>query len=380
MGLSHALQSGRVSISTRIRLFHGETGEFIREVKGWTGLQVGFDLTGPVSGDTGLPYGHPCVSRSVLMAGGIPVFAEVDARGRGIQEVWFGRVDGIDVASGRGERSVALKGPEVWLGADDTVVRARETVTMTAGEFVRRLFADYPVDLKVDVGGQVYSGEARPIELAGQSVWGLLTDLADQTGEEFRFVAKPGEARLELLWTSPYAPLDLTPDRVIAEGRHVNWSYSAVVHTRAELAAAGRSFGAGLGVRGVKVKAVEGRVLGRKAALSAVIAEHGAYLFDQDGTGVTLDPSTGETIVLRMAATTQLRRWLTLRYPIVINIVDPDIWEGLRVGALVRVNFPSDDHGIYLDAVVRIQTLAFDLAEWTCEAGAELWEVIDGLG
>ena len=370
-----------MAAKVRFRVYNGETGEFLHE---WAhvgdDLQLGFDLTGPVSASSSVPYGAGHFGLSMLSPGGVPVVVEIDATGAGLPEVWTGQLVGVDVASGRGARGVSFEGPASWL---DAVVRNREVVQASPGAFVAGLVSTYPLDLRIDAGTDIYQGPGLPIALNGQSVWGLMTELAGMTAEEPALTAKPGAGRFSLGWHSPFAPLDQSPVVALGEGRHVEWSYTGSVLTRQELAAFGQSFDAGNRVRGVAARSVDGRVLGRKAALSAVLAEYGPRQAgaELDGVGAIVDPLEGATEALRAMVRTQLRRWITPRYPIVITLTDRDLWLLIQRGCLLRVQFPSDDYGIYQDAVVRVQTRAWKLGGGqVCEIGAELWETSASYG
>lgn len=360
-----------------IRLWNSETGEAVTTITDWGGdLQVGWDQVGPAAASMSVPYGT--VTRSLLEPGGAPVLCEVDARAEGVPEVWLGIFTGIDAASGQGPRGLSFEGPAAWLDADSAVVGARENVTMSPGELVRRVISQHPLDLRLDVA-DIYPGPGLPIELSGQSVWGLMTDLATRTAEEPRLVAIPGRARLALSWLSPFAPLDLAPVMTLTE-KVCTWSYTGSVQTRTELAIVGASWDVGARARGVRVQSETGRVLGRRAALAAVVSEAAGLALDE-GSGAQVDVQTSATAMLRATIMTQLHRWITPRYPIVIRIprdADPgrNLWQYCRIGALLRVNF-DDDYGPFGDAVVRVQTAAFQLGgSAVAELGCELWEAL----
>lgn len=362
----------------RVLTFSGEDGSFLRE---WPyvgdDLQIGWDLLQPAAASMTAAWGEDWCSAGHLTPGGVPAIVEIDATGAGVPEVWLGRFGGIDVASGRGPRGLTFEGPSSWLDSEDAVVRNGETIQGSPGSVVQGILAAYPLDLRLDIGADVYHGPGLPVQLAGQSVLGLMTGLAQATGEEPRLAAKPGAGRLEWSWLSPFAPLDQSPVVSITEGRHVEWSYTGAVQTRTELAMAGRSFDAGNRVRSVAVRSVDGRVLGRRAALTAILEEWGPRddPAQKDGSGAITDPLEAAGAMLRSMVSAELRRWITPRYPIVITVTERSLWPFMRRGALVRVQFPSDDFGVYQDAVVRIQTVGFQLGgAQVCEIGAELWE------
>src|SRR5262245_34229227 len=141
----------------RLRTFNGESGEFLDE---WPfvgdDLALGWDLTGPVATSSSVPYGAPFFHISRLQPGGVPVVVEIDAGEMGVPEVWTGQFNGPDVASGRGARSVAFEGPRAWLDSDDVVVRNRETVQASPGTLVATVISGFPVDLRLDVGNDIY--------------------------------------------------------------------------------------------------------------------------------------------------------------------------------------------------------------------------------
>ena len=373
-------------MATKVRclVFNGESGEFLHE---WPhfgdDLQLGWDLTGPVAAGSTVPWGSSHFGITKLQPGGVPVVVEIDARGRGVPEVWTGQFSGVDVASGRGARGVSFEGPSSWLDSEDAVVRSRETAQASPGPFIAGLLSTYPLDLRLDIGTDIFQGPGLPIALNGQSVAGLMSEVAGMTGEEPVLTARPGTGRLWFGWSSAFAPLDQTPVVALGEGRHVEWSYTGAVLARSELTVMGQSFDAGNRVRSVAARAVGGRVLGRKAALAAVLEEYGtrqpAGL--KDGSGAIVDPLEGATAALRSMVMTNLRRWITPRYPIVITLTDRDVWPLIQRGCLLRVQFPSDDYGIYQDAVVRVQTRSWKLGGGqVCEIGAELWETSASYG
>ncbi len=368
-----------VPAGRRIRVWSFETGDHIADLEGvGADLQIGFDIFGPAAASFTVPYGM--ITRSLLEPGGVAALVEVDYRELGVPEVWLGAVTGVGVASGRGARRVSLEGPASWLDSESAIVPARERVNAPAGQILGRAVRTHPIDLKVDVPADMGGSAALAgFELAGQSVWGLASELATITGDEPRFTARPGAGRLALSWESAFAPMDLSPVCTLTE-KVCTWTYEAAVQTREAMQVAGASWDVGARARGVAVRSETGRVLGRRAALAAVVSE-AAALSLVGAAGTEVDVTSASAVVLRARITTELRRWITPRFPIVIRIPwdtrdGRELWPLCTVGALLRVRF-DDDYGPFGDAIVRIQTAAFQLGSGrVAELGCELWEAL----
>lgn len=366
-----------------IRTYHGESGEPLEEWTDFGVVEVSFTQAGADSAKIDAPRTAPYLHHRRSMPGGVGAFIEVDGREGGVPEVCTGRLLPTQF-SGDGE-TVALntKGPEEWLSRIGVPIMGRHTAP--AAGIVQGAIQACPVQTWLAPIVQVGSGLAAiPYETSGEALWPLMTSLAEERGEEFRLVARPGSVLFDLHWGHPLGAPDATADVVLVHGKNCTLSSSSVVAglPLSELVGVALSFGEGADVAGALVKSAPVSRWGRSNALTAAMASTSVRRLAGSGAASEALPApeiTSEPALIAMLETT-LRREMVATATVQIQDVNPDLWPYLVTGALVSTRLP-DPHGLFAAAVARIRTATFRLApDLGCSLSLELWHLEDPHG
>lgn len=357
-----------------IRAYHGEAGEYMEDWRGFGTVEVTFGTYGPDTARLEVPRTAAYLHHSRSMPGGVGALVEIDGTGLGAP-IWTGRMvapqfdgDGPAVALG-------LKGPEEWLSRIGVPMVG--TSARPAADIAREAIDACPVPTWIVAGAGASTRWSRiPIDLSGQTIWALLTALAEQRGEEFYLAARPRQVAYDLTWRHP---LDSPEASIVLEhGRNCTLSSSAL-NTGLPLSDAvgvALSYGAGDEVVGSLVKAPPTARLGTAAALTAALST--LTVRKLSGAGSTSEtvpaPEITSQAALDAMLEAMLRRAMSLTAAAQIQDVDPRLWAHLRPGVLVPVRLP-DPFSLFTNAIGRIRTVTFALAPTLgCSLSLDLWQ------
>jgi len=219
--------------------------------------------------------------------------------------------------------------------------------------------------------------EAKDRDKDGGPLWGLMESLAGDRGEEFYLTASPGRVRWRLDWRSPLGARDLTDSVTLAEGLNceVEPAY-ALNRPIEELVAMGNAWGAGKQAAAMRITARGGAVMGRRAALSAVL-QTAAVQALSGGPSTVSRPDLPTRAAAELAARSRLRELMVPVVAAAVEVTDPALFAKVRPGDLVLCRWPFEMTGLYTRAVARIRTATYSVtAPWRCSLSVELWDVL----
>lgn len=357
-----------------VRAYHGEAGEYLEDWTGFGAVEITVGPYGPTDARIEVDRHRSYLHHSRSIPGGVGVLLEIDGTGLGAP-LWTGRMvapqfdgDGPAVALG-------LKGPEEWLSRIGVpmvgaTARPAADVAREAIETCRVPTWIVPPPL-----GASTRWSRVPVDLSGQTIWALLTALAEQRGEEFHLIPRPRSVLFDLDWRHPLdAP---EADVVLEHGRNCTLSSSALSTglPLSDAVGVALSYGAGDEVVGSLVKAPPSARLGTRDALTAAMST--LTVRKLAGTGSTSEavpaPEITSQAALDAMVEAMLRRSMSLTAAAQVQDVDQDLWHHLRPGVLVRTRFP-DPYGLFGSAIARIVTATFSLAPTLgCSLHLDLW-------
>lgn len=359
-----------------VRAYHGEAGEYLEDWRGFGAVEVTFGPYGPTDARIEVDRHRPYLHHTRSMPGGVGVLLEIDGTGLGAP-LWTGRMvapqfdgDGPAVALG-------LKGPEEWLSRIGVpmvgaTARPAADIAREAIETCR-----VPTWIVPPPAGASTRWSRIPVDLTGQTIWALLTALAEQRGEEFQLTPRPRSVYFDLDWRHPLDSPEA--DIVLEHGRNCTLSSSALSTglPLSDAVGVALSYGAGDEVVAALVKAPPTSRLGTRDALTAALST--LTVRKLAGSGSTSEtvpaPEITSQAALDAMVESMLRRSMSLTAAAQIQDVDQNLWHHLRPGTLVRTRLP-DPYGLFSSAVARIVTATFSLAPTLgCSLHLELWSV-----
>jgi len=357
-----------------IRAYHGEAGEYIEDWSGFGVVEITVGPYGPTDARVEVSRHAPFLHHSRSMPGGVGVLLEIDGTGLGAP-LWTGRMvapqfdgDGPAVAMG-------LKGPEEWLsriGVPMVGATARPAADIAREAIESCRVPTWIIPLPV---GASTRWSRVPVDLSGQTIWALLTALAEQRGEEFMLTPRPRSVYFDLDWRHPLDSPEA--DVVLEHGLNCTLSSSALNMglPLSDAVGVALSYGAGDEVVGSLVKAPPASRIGARDALTAAMST--LTVRRLAGTGSTSEtvpaPEITSQAALDAMLEAMLRREMVATCAAQVQDVDPRLWLHLRPGVLVRTHFP-DPFGLFASAITRIRTATFALAPTLgCSLSLDLW-------
>lgn len=365
----------------RILVYDGTSTAPLGEWTGLSSVSVAFSDSAPDTAEIVLPRNGTHLLASSIMPSGTGVYVEIDSRDLGTDEysatvgtpdVWWGRVQQVSASSRGATCSVSCGGPSSWL--DGITVAMQRGSTEPAVAIARRILDQYP-RARLTLGPIRHEGASIPTDFGGQSLQAVLDALAETRGEEYAIDAVVGECRGIVSWRTPLAARDRTADIVLAEGVNCEWDTAYQLDTAtSELAGIASSLIAGQKVVGASVTAPAGPMVGRHAALTAVLASPIAR-DTVDGTQTVVRPDIPTRDELAYMLDVELRRTLVPPIMLQVTLTDPSLWASIRSGDLVRTQI-DDPLGLFTDAVGRVLDRSYSLTPpLSATMTVELWSV-----
>lgn len=357
-------------------------------------VEVAFDQHGAATAKVTVPRlvdgsPNPRLLQPALFPDGAGALIEIDGRDLGTNErgdpigvpdVWLGRVtdpEGGD--TGTAEATLTASGPAVDLD-QETLPALSVPITGSGGDIARAIVQNYPNDLRIEIG-EIQAGIPAPTTVDGGSVWGLLTSLAEDRGEEFRLTALPGRGRWRLDWFDALAAPDLTGgagpqvvlyDDGVRQNCRITPAYK-LTRPRTEVVAAGAGWrnGGQLAVKAGTTSVVMGRKGSLMAAANTTLVQRLA-----GGQNAFMRPDLSSLPALEAAAAAELRRLMRPVLPVRIEVMDTGLWRYMRPLNIVLVRLPKEMTGLFRKCSVQIRTATFSLTPpLGCTVSGELWAV-----
>lgn len=320
---------------------------------------------------------NPWLHHTRLMPGGKGALIEIDARATGVPTVFLGRAKTVPDASDAQALTVTIQGPHSWLERE--TVPAQRVRKAAPGPVLRDIVGTHRGSLRLDVG-EFHEGLGIDVDLNGGGFWSTVTGLEDMTGDRFYAEAIPGRCRLVANWYTQLADrFDRRGEPALEDG--VNCTFSSDNDLDPDLPTlvlVGQSFDSGTGLQAVVKSAPQGALVGRQAALSAVIASGVVpALGGQGGQEVRADLFTKSA--LEAAADTMLRRGLVAIAMQTYRLTDLDRRAAVGVGDILRVRNSRDALGLFRSALGQVQAITYGIEpEVTCDVTIELWAMLEG--
>lgn len=337
------------------------TGGRVRFVAEHGDVTLSFGPFGPTSAALVLRRGSGDVSAGTLLPGGDAALVEVDARALGVPDAWLGQAMSIDEdvthAAAEGQVSIPAEGPMVWLS--DIGIHDVPTRQTTAGEIVKGIVGQHPGRHRL-ILGTIQGGASIEYSAAGQSIGGMLDDLAKLTLERPVMTARPGEGKLTLDWLDPLSVPDarrvvtLLPGRNCAEVKLT----TALRRTAGDVVAVGQAYVRGTAVQSTGMRAPSGITVGRRAALT--MSAYAAPAAQLSGGPVTIRPDLASSSTILQAAVTHLRRSVPIVPGGSATITDSALFPALRPGAILSAVF-ADALGLWGRCLVQLRTVTWTL-------------------
>lgn len=362
----------------KIQAYNGESGEPIEVWNEVGSVEVSFGQTGPDTAGVDVPRTAPYLHHRRSMPGGVGVFLEVDGRALGVPEVWTGRMLAPQFSGDAPSVGLGLKGPEEWLSGIGVPVQGSHT--RPAAGIVQEAIQACPAQTWLAPTVQAVTAlSSIPYETSGEAMWPLMTGLAEQRGEEFRLVARPGRVLFDVYWGHPLGAPDHSAEVMLVHGKNCTLSSSAIQSglPLSELIGVALSYGQGADIAGALVKTSPTARWGRSNALTAAMSSTSVRRLAGSGAASEALPApemTSEAALTAMLEAT-LRRESVATATAQIQDVDPALWPMILTGALVSTRLP-DPFGLFTAAVARIRTATFRLApDLACSLSLELWRL-----
>ena len=339
-------------------------------------MDISFDRFGPTSAQITLRRGTADAHHSTLLPGGDGAILEVDARTLGVPDVWLGQVESCDEtvthAAAEGAFPVSVAGPFAWL--DDIGIHAFPDRATTAGALVSEIVGAHTGPHRLRLG-TIHSGAAVPYSAGGQSIGGLLKDLAGITWEYPYLSALPGEARLRLDWLHPLGVPDARGAVTLLPGRNCTEVKltSKLRRTAAEVVALGQSYVQGVGPASIAMRAPAGVIVGRRAALT--MSTYAAVAGQLAGGPVTIRQDLPALGAIEQEAASQLRRSVPIMPGGSATITDSALFHAMRPNTIVSAVF-ADGLGLWGRCAVQIRTVTWSLDMdhvRKCSISVDLW-------
>lgn len=364
-----AASTGRQEL--RVRAYDGWSGQYIEDWYDMSAIELVYEMYGPEQARITAPASMPYWHHRRCMPGGRGVYIEIDPRAYGLP-VWTGRLVNPQPSSGSPDLSAQIAGPRTWL--ERYHVPVGNPTTEPAGRIVYDALAQAHASppVRMDVSG-LYRGQGGKEDLAGRTVWDLLSGLSEARGEWPYFTATAGAIEYRLDWWHPLGAPDLTGAVILRDGENSRWDAVPEIEQKLdELMLIAQSWGIGNRVVGSKVRASPVRAFGRKAALSAVV--NSAIVQGAAGGSLTIvNASVPSYQGALVAAEAQLRRLVNSVLPVRIEVLDPTLWPMLRPGVLVSGRW-DDPHGLFGRSVVQIETMTVSPFTGQCQLSGWLWD------
>lgn len=338
------------------------TGGRVRPVAEHGDVTLSFGPNGPTSAALVLRRGSDDVSAGTLLPGGDAALVDVDARALGVPDVWLGQALSLDEdvthATAEGVVSIPAEGPMVWLG--DIGIHDVPTRLAPAGTIVEGIIGQHPGRHRLIVG-RIHKGTPIQFAAAGQSIGGMLDELAKLTMERPVMTAIPGEARLTLDWLDPLSVPDARRVVTLQPGRNCTEVKltTALRRTAGDVVAVGQAYVHGAAAASTGMRAPSGITVGRRAALT--MSAYAAPAAQLSGGPVTLRPDLASTATILQAAATHLRRSVPIMPGGSATITDSALFPALRPGAILSAVF-SDALGLWQRCLVQLRTVTWTLS------------------
>lgn len=359
----------------RILGFHGRTDQPLGTIEEYGLVTADYDLNGMTAAEVGMPhwYAHELGTAGFWLAGGIGPTLQIDARDIIPWVCPTGRVGVPNVDEAHTAVQVALTSRGGQLDRFST--EAGYVMSGPAGLVAAAIVGGNGQNLRVEPGYIAYGRQAA-LTLSGGSVRAALNDLAAQTAEEWSITDVPGSPVGRFNWRSPisdsrrqYGRVCLIEDVNCTIQPAYNLEYAVD-----ELTAVAFSLYHAQGSNGERYKAPFGTVVGREAALGALINSGTAWGMTEGGGEVQARPDIVGFSALAAMAEGQLRDLLTVPLDIVVTMTNFDQLADMMPGDLVSVRYPSDFVGVWRRAIGRIIGMSLQLFPiLRCKLNVQIW-------
>ena len=340
-------------------------------------MDISFDRFGPTQASITLRRGSADAHHGTLLPGGDGALLEVDARSLGVPDVWLGQCESTDEdlthAAAEGACPVSVAGPWAWL--DDIGIADYPVRSAPAGALVAEIIGGHTGPHRLRLG-TVHTGAAIEYSASGQSIGGMLKDLAGITWESPLLTALPGQARLQLDWCHPLAVPDARGAVTLLPGRNCTEVKltTKLRRTAAEVVGVAQSYVQGAGPQTIAMRGPAGAVVGRRAALT--MSTFAGVAGPLAGGPVVLRQDLPALSTIEQAAATELRRHVPIMPGGSATITDSDLFPAMRPSAILSAVF-ADGLGLWGRCAVQIRT-----ATWTldrdhvrkCSVAFDLWD------
>lgn len=369
------------SCGYRVRVYHGWTRRYLGDLTGLGIIEMSFDQHGPAEARLEGPRGMPQWTIDRIAPGARGVYIEIDARAAGIPDVWLGQATLPQDRSGS-PVTIQCLGPEVWLS--EIGVASQEIVTRPAGAIIEREIARSDVDSGLVIGSALHHGGVGEFDLAGHSVWSLLTDLEDDRLERFYLRAIPGQAKLQLTWTDRLDARDNTGFTLTPENLADDYQVAARLDTKV-LSVAGIANSQEWGSQqNAAAVAVQGSAaLGLLAGLASTgLAAQASRVTGQGPTAIASHvPGLN---AMRSILESEAKRRRTATGSLsgrVVGTARVDLWGKVVPNDLISARLPDDALGLFRNSVGQLTSVSYSLGQEAAMAiSAELWALESAAG
>lgn len=361
----------------RIRAYHGEAAEYIEDWAEYGTVEVTFSAYGPDVARIDVPRTAPFLHHTRSLPGGVGVFLEIDGRDFGVPDVWLGRMLAPQFDGDGAAVALSLKGPEEWLSRIGTPLSGATSAPSAAVVASAIQASRVQTHLVMDAAsGSRWSRV--PVDLSGESLWALMTALAEQRGEEFWLAPRSGRVLCDVAWRHPLDSPDRSGEVTLEHGENCTLSSSALAvgMPLSEAVGIASSYAEGAEVAAALVKAPPAARLGLRDALTAALSSLTVRRLAGVGTSQAIPaPEITSQAALEAMLEATLRREMVATCAVQVADIDMDLWPHLRPGTLLGAMFP-DPFGLFEDAVVRVRTATFALAPTlSASISGELWAI-----
>lgn len=360
----------------RVRIYHGWTRAYLGDLTDLGAVEMAFDQHGPASARVEGPRGLPQWTIERVAPGSRGVFVEIDARAAGIPEVWLGMAL---LPQDRPGSPVTLQcvGPEAWL--DAIGVASQEIVTRPAGAIVARELLRSDVDHGLIASQELHHGGVGEFDMAGHSLWSLMTDLEDGRLERFYLKAIPGTARLQVFWRDRMDARDNTSMILSPENLADDYQVAARLDTEVlSIAGVANSYEWGSRNSAAAVAVQGAAVVGLLPGLSALtLAATAARLTGQGPTALASHVPGLNALRQQLESEAKRRRTATGTLSgRVVGTQGADMWGRITPNDLISARLPDDSLGLFRNAIGQLTSVSYGLGLETLMAiSAELWSL-----
>lgn len=370
-----------VSDGARVRVYHGWTRRYLGDLVGLGAVEMSFDQHGPAEARIEGPRGLPQWTLDRIAPGARGVFIEIDARAIGIPDVWLGQAT---LPQDRPGSPVTIQclGPESWL--DKIGVAGQEIITRPAGAIIARELARLDVDSGLVIGDELHHGGVGEFDLAGHSLWSLMTELEDARLERFCLKAIPGQARLRVAWRDRMDARDNTGYILSRENMADDYQVAARLDTEVlSVAGVANSYEWGSQQSAAAVAVQGSAAMGLLAGLGSTgLAATAARVTGQGPTALAAHIPGLNAMRQQLESEAKRRRTATGSLSgRVVGTQTADMWGKVTPSDLVSVRLEDDSLSLFRASIGQLTSVSYALGLETAMAvSAELWALESAAG